>query len=298
MGYFDSANGIFIKVTNGAYSIVRRTSTSGSVVDNAVAQADWNIDKFDGTGVSGITLDLTKTQILFIQAQWLGVGTLTVGFEIDGEIYPAHKFMNANRLTVPYTQTFNLPVRLELRNTGASTGGTIQFCCCSVQSEGGEEQRGFPRSTPNAISTVGVTTRRPVLSLRPKATYNSVTNRCHIEDIEYVLRTRTNDCLVELVLGGTLTGAAWTSVGNDSCAEYDTTATAIAGGVTISQAYAVSGAGAASLISKAEADIRSPLVLSQIDALTATQVNISLVITSITGTSDNWPIFNWYEQVI
>ena len=60
-GAFDADNGIFLKVTNGAASFVRRTSASGSVVDNAVDQVDWNIDKFDGTEPSGVTLDLTKT---------------------------------------------------------------------------------------------------------------------------------------------------------------------------------------------------------------------------------------------
>ena len=84
--------------------IVLRTSTSGSVSDsNQVEKADWNIDPLDGTGPSGKTLDLTKTQILFIQAQCLGVGRVVVGFDIDGILVPVHQFLNANSLTVPYT---------------------------------------------------------------------------------------------------------------------------------------------------------------------------------------------------
>lgn len=299
-GYFDAANGVFLKVTNGVASFVLRTSTSGSVSDtNAVAQASWNIDKMDGTGVSGKTLDLTKTQILYIQAQWLGTGRVICGFDIDGCLYPCHEFLNANSLTVPYTQSFNLPVRMELRNTGTSSGApTIQFCCCSVQTEGGEESRGFPNSAPAGISTIAVTTRRPVLSIRPKATYNSVTNRTHVEDIIAQLRVTTNDALFELVIGGTLTGAAFASVGNESSVEYDTTATAISGGTAILKGFAPSAAGAVSSVIGVTGDLRFPLVLSQIDALTATQTPFSIVCTAFAGTSNVTPAMNWHEQVI
>ena len=194
-GYFDSANGIFLKVTNGENSFVRRTSTSGSVVDNAVTQSAWNIDKFDGTGVSGITIDLTKTQILFIQAQWLGVGRVIVGFGVAGVLYPAHAFVHANVLTVPYTQAFNLPIRMELRNTGNSAGATIQFICCSAQSEGGLQIRGWSNAA-GITTSIGVTTRRPILSIHPKATYNSITNRAQMRELEYTVRATTNDALL------------------------------------------------------------------------------------------------------
>ena len=298
VGYFDSANGIFLKVTNGVASIVRRTSTSGSAVDTAVTQASWSVDPFDGTGPSGITLDLTKTQILFISAQWLGVGRVQVGFDIDGVMYVAHEFKNANSLSVPYTQTFNLPVRMELRNTAGSVGATTQFCCCAVYSDNGNEVKGFPWSSPADIVTTAVTTRRPVLSIRPKATYNSRTNRAHLEDIDTLLRTTTNDCLYEIIIGGTLTGAAWTSVATSSTAEYDTTATAITGGYSAVKGFGISGSGALAQLSVGGLDIRNPIVLSQIDALTATQTSISLVCTSFAGTSNVTAVMNWHEQVL
>lgn len=299
VGYFDSANGIFLKVTNGVAGVVRRTSTSGSAVDTEVIQSAWNIDKMDGTGVSGKTIDPTKTQILFIQAQWLGVGRVVVGFDIDGVLYPCHQFLNANSLTVPYTQTFNLPVRMELRNVGTSFGTpTIQFVCCSVQSEGGSDVRGFPFTAPPTITTTAVTTRRPVLSIRPKATYNSRTNRAHIEDLVFSLRATTNDSMYEIVVGGTLTGAAFTSVDTNSVAEYDTTATAISGGVAVVSGVVISGSGSTAGITSRDADIRNPLVLSKIDGLTATQTPFSIVCTSFSGTSNVTALANWHEQVI
>lgn len=232
--------GIFASGADWSANLVLRTSTSGSASDaNSVAQADWNIDTF-GAGAknpSGITLDLTKTQILFIAAQWLGVGRVIMGFDINGRLYPAHQFLNANELTVPYCQTFNLPVRYEIRNTGAAeskarvgyfdhangafletvratAGGTINCVCCSVQSEGADEARGFPQSQNPGTASIGVTTRRPVFSIRPSATFSGLTNRGHIEIEDYWLTAATNSSIYEVVIGGTLTGASWLPVGN------------------------------------------------------------------------------------
>ena len=298
VGYFDSANGIFLKVTTGVASVVRRTSTSGSAVDNAVLQSAWNIDKMDGTGVSGRTIDLTKTQILFIQAQWLGVGRVVVGFDIDGVLMPVHQFLNANSLTVPYTQAFNLPVRLELRNTGASTGGSIQFVCCSVQSEGGQDARGFPHTVNNAITEVSCnTTGRPILSIRPSATYNSLPNRVHLEEIEKLINIESGKALWQLIIGGTLTGASWSAV-TESAAEFDVSATAISGGVPILSGYLSGGGATASGSAFGPADIRNPLTLSKIDALAATQPSLTLTVRATTGTVLALGSFNWHEQVI
>jgi len=167
-----------------------------------------------------------------------------------------------------------------------------------VQSEGAEQARGFPRTAGNGVTTIGVTARRPILSIRPKATYNSRTNRGHIELAEFDITASTNNSYIEIVVGGTLTGASFASVGADSIAEFDVAASAISGGVSIKGGYAITGSGVVRGILSSEADIRNPLVLSQIDALTATQTPISIVATPFSGTSNLSGTFNWHEQVI
>lgn len=239
--------GVFATGANPTVKIVVRTSTSGSPSDsNFAAQADWNIDKFDGTGPSGITLDFTKTQILVIQAQWLGVGRVIVGFDVCGILYAAHEFKDhANVLGVPYSQSFNLPIRLEAQTVTTSTvarvgvfdkyngvflectkstaGGTINFVCCSIQSEGGDESRGFPHAVGNGVTAIGVTTRRPVLSLRPALLYNFIDNRGHIELADIDISASSQSAYYEIVMGGTLTGASWLRKGPSSTAGSFTT---------------------------------------------------------------------------
>jgi hypothetical protein len=368
--------GVFASGSNWTAKLVRRTSTSGSPVEEEVTRLGvngWNIDQFDGTGPSGITLDLTKTQILFTAAQWLGVGRVIMGFDINGRLWPAHQFLHANVLTLPYTQTFNLPVRYEIRNTGAAeskarcgyfdhangfyletvraaAGGTIQYICCSVQSEGADQVRGFPQSQNPGITAIAVTTRRPVFSIRPSATFSGITNRGHIDIEDYWLTASSNGSIYEIVIGGTLTGAAWLAVGGsvaagafivgvrykiltvgttdytligasantigvsfvatgvgvgtgtatpeNSIAEYDSSATAIVGGGVVVTGEVLTGGGSVRGLAAATADFRNPTVLSKIDALAATQLPVTIVCTSTSGTSNVRAGMNWHEQVI
>ncbi len=80
VGYFGANDGVYLEQNGTDVRFVVRTSTSGSADDTGyVAQANWNVDKLDGTGPSGKTINLTtspKAQILFMDFEWLGVGTV------------------------------------------------------------------------------------------------------------------------------------------------------------------------------------------------------------------------------
>ena len=86
VGYFDDDNGIFARFNSAGPYFVQRSSVSGAPVDTAVAQASWNVDTLDGAGgvanPSGVTADFTKSQILVIDLQFLGVGRVRIGFVI------------------------------------------------------------------------------------------------------------------------------------------------------------------------------------------------------------------------
>lgn len=135
VGYFGVENGVYLEQADGELYLVLRSSTSGSVVENRVAQADWNTDTLDGNGNSRITLDITKSQIQFIDIEWLGVGTVRAGFVIDGAFVIAHKFHHANGITGTYMTTASLPIRYEITSTGP--GATLKHICNTVISSGG-----------------------------------------------------------------------------------------------------------------------------------------------------------------
>ncbi len=96
-GYYDANNGIFWELAGTEFRVVLRSSTSGSVVDTVVAQADWNGDKLDGAGQSKMDIDLSKANFFFIDFAWLGVGAVRFGvLAQDGSRWIAHTFENPN----------------------------------------------------------------------------------------------------------------------------------------------------------------------------------------------------------
>lgn len=146
VGYFDDNNGFILRLSDFAPQLVERSNVGGVFAENIIAQANWNIDPFDGTGPSGITLNLATTQILVIDFQWLGVGAVRMGFNINGILYYAHEFQHANLLAFPYTVTPNLPLRARVTTAPtAAASGLMAVYCMSVQVEAGQENLGFTR---------------------------------------------------------------------------------------------------------------------------------------------------------
>lgn len=141
VGYFDASNGIYLELTGTGPSFVRRSSSTTAT--ETAAQAAWNLDPMDGSGPSGINLDFTKTAILIVDFEWLGVGSIRIGFVVDGTIYYAHRFDNANVNASVYMSTPNLPVRYEISTGVGFVGVANMDCICSsVSSEGGIQAAG------------------------------------------------------------------------------------------------------------------------------------------------------------
>jgi len=247
VGTFDANNGIFFEDTGTGYQIVRRTYTSGSSVDTNVAQASWNGDKLDGTGASGYTLDPTKATILFTDYEWLGMGSVRVGFVIDGKFITAHTFLNANNLDTVYIQTANLPIRYEIETTGTISGAAVlQQVCSSAITEGGYEPRGVEQTIGTAslggvnlttagtfynIATIRIKSGRPYAVIIPQGALAAA-----ISNSDFELQLRLN--------ATPSTAFSYTSYSDN--VEYDLTGTTtITGGTIVSKTY-LSGKGVSS----------------------------------------------------
>ena len=132
-GIYDDNDGMYFELSGTTLSTGVRTSTSGSPVDTIVAQSSWNGDKLDGTGLSGVTIDITKVQLWWIDYQWLGSGHARFGiYGEDGARIVAHTVNNSNVITLPFTQTGTLPLRFQNTNTGGTSGSSELTTMCST----------------------------------------------------------------------------------------------------------------------------------------------------------------------
>ena len=285
VGYYGASNGMFLEQDGTTISFVERSAVTGSVVDTKVAKASWNIDKMDGTGPSGYTLDLTKAQIFWMDIEWLGLGTVRLGFIIDGQFIHCHSFHHANLVTTTYITTASLPLRYEITNTGTTASTSVlKQICSTVLSEGGYELRGLQQAVgttitaPYNLATAG--TFYPVISLRLKA---ANLDAIVILTALSVLGVSSTNYLWRVVATATTTGGTWVSAGTNSNVEYNLTGTATTGGRILAQGYFSS-----TNQSHSKIDILKEALFSfqlERDGLTNTPYELSLVMTAAGGSS-------------
>ena len=237
VGYFDANNGVFLQRNGTELSLIIRTYTGGSADDTRkVVQSAWNGDPLDGSGASGITLDTTKAQILFADFEWLGVGSVRVGFVIDGQYITAHTFDNANEVTSVYMQTATLPLRIEIENTAATaSSSSMKQICSTVISEGGYEQTSVERVARRSTTLTGIgTSFVPLVSIRLAS--DSLGAVILPKQVR-VLPIANGEYEIALVRNATLTGASYDTT-TFASVDFDVTATAMSGGDIVLNEYA------------------------------------------------------------
>lgn len=244
-------------IGGGTAQLFIRSKTSGSVVETAYDQADWNIDTVGN-------VDWSTSQIFAIDLQSLKVGRVRFALVRSGRPTPIHAITNDNIRATGYWQTASLPPAWRIYNDATYTYAEMAYgdadnavgiryrlpvnasaemraICVTVKSEGGVElfsMPGFNRSADNGVAAKTVsTTLVPVLSIRPAATINSIANRGLYIPNGFSIQTN-NPIRYVILYRPTLTGASFAAVdATYSGMEADTSATAVSGGIVVASGY-------------------------------------------------------------
>lgn len=299
-GYGDAENGIFYEQNGVAGVQFRlRSSTTGAPVDEVVTQANWNLDRLDGTGPSGITLAQDKDFILIIDLQFLGMGRVRIGFDIGGEVIYGHEFLCANIKDEAYMQSATLPILAQISAAaGLAANVDSHFKCAQVSSEAGFDiPLGRPFSCEGNV-TAANGSRTHILSIRPRLLFNTITNRISIVIESLEVLAGLNPVYWELVVGGAFTaGPVWSDV--------DTTYSAFQKGLpastwngastptVLASGYVGSSASVRGAISK-DLTLAYPITLNRAGAVRALGT-LHLLLTGISNTSASRAAFNWRE---
>lgn len=287
-GYFGSDNGYFVQRSGTALSIVERSVR----VDTPVPQLQWNVDRLDGTGPSRFVLDMTKSQVFFMDIEWLGVGAVRTGFVIDGAFVTAHVFNHANYLARTYMTTACLPVRYEIQNTDGNSG-TMKHICATVISEGGYEPKEqlYCSTSPYTGIVLGATgVLVPFVSIRLAS--GRLDSIVVLKQLNVAVSTNNDLAQWQLVLNGTLGGATWNAAtGGSTNVQIDTSATTVTGGRVIEVGYAQTGS--------INTSLQPSFFESQIGRNSFTQTSDTLTFCAIPLSSDPktfWS-FAWAELI-
>lgn len=250
IGYFDDNNGAFFESDGGTIGITTRSNDSGTFADTTVVQANWNLDNLDGgddaANPSGATADWTKAQIFVIDFQWLSVGRVRFGIEINGVIIYVHEVAVSNVNAIPWTSTPNLPLRYELVSTTNSGVCSMRCICSAVISEGGTEDVGIVHRTSTAgaeVVTAVENTIYAVVGLRLKTTHVGTTVKILNAAIQIHTASETLEWLLiwKPTVAGTFT---YSSITNSACQRaLGATANTVTGGTIIGGGYIESGSG-------------------------------------------------------
>jgi hypothetical protein len=298
VGYFGRDNGFYLQLNNSTLSFVERTLVTGAITETTVDQSSWNVDKMNGTGPSGITLDITKAQILFMDVEWLGVGTVRLGFVINGQFYICHKFHHANLITSTYITTASLPLRYEITNTGVTaSASTLKQVCSTVISEGGYELRGAQLAVGTSITapiTFAVAgTYYPAVGIRLKAT--TLDAIAIVTAVSILGLGNGKNYAWRVVQAATITGGSWVPASADSGVEYNLTGSSATGGRILAQGYVnSSNQGSPSINILKEALFSTQLERNSFTS-TPLEIVVEMAIDTIGGTLGAYVSMDWEE---
>lgn len=244
-GYFDDDNGAYFGVNASGLFVA---TIRGGGAPAVIQQSSWNGDKLDGTGPSGLTLDIAEGNISEILYTWYGYGDILFQVVVNDSfnqqrIVTVHTFRPSDETSFADP---NLPIRERVQNGAA--GGNFQIFVS------GRQYSILGAYNPNrritcqfnlGVASVG-TTVTPLISFRRKADFpvagrtNSVSATVNGADL-----LSSASSLYQLIIGGTLSNTTFvTPTGipaNETGLEVNTTATTITGGIIVYEGLVESG---------------------------------------------------------
>ena len=179
IGVGDSVDGFFFGYNGADFGVLRRQNGT----DNWIPQTSWNVDKFNGTGLSGVTLNPTKGNVYSIEYQWLGFGAISFFIENPATGFPTlvHIIQYANANTIPSIFNPTLPVMAQVINTTNASNLTLSTSSAMGMVEGNADTNSLVTVNSFSNSKLVTTTETSVFTLRNNAIFQGKTNRVRVQ---------------------------------------------------------------------------------------------------------------------
>lgn len=232
-GIGDSTEGLFFGYQDQVFGIFHKKIGANTFIP----QSSWKIDKFDGSGKSGITLDPTKGNVFQIKYHWSGFGMIRFYIENPetGFNECVHYIEYGNTYATPFVSNPSFSGFAYSENTTNATDVVLKVGCFSGFVEGKISNSSYLRnSTVNSKSIA--TTETNIMTIRCNETFSGVPNRVRLEpDLINIATDGNKTFLVNLYANATLGGTPnFIDIDSDtSIASVDTAGTTITGGIPV-----------------------------------------------------------------
>lgn len=230
--------------------------------------------------------------------EWLGVGSVRMGFVINGQFIVCHTFNHANIIASTYITTASLPLRYEIFNTAGTSGATtLKQICSTVISEGGYELRGVQQAVSTPITsarTFAVAgTYYPIVSIRLKSTRLDAI--VIVSAISLLGTGNGKNYQWRVVATATTTGGLWVDAGANSAVQYNLTGSSASGGRILASGFInSSNQGSPSINILKEALFANQLERNPFTA-TAYEIVIEMAVGTTSGGEGAYASIDWEE---
>lgn len=209
-GYTDFTNGFYFGVDGTGKYVAHVT---GGVATKTY-QSDWNVDKLDGTGDSGYTLDLADGNVTHIDFTWYGYGDIEYSYFIGNPTTNKIEKVVCHRTRIDDSASVidpNQPLTFRSGN-GASTTTNVSLYIGGQQfsTVGGnlDPQKRQAGEILSSYTTATNTDWQPIIAVRKKAQLNGRTNSV-LAYLNSFAVSADSDMEIRVTIGGTTSNGTW-----------------------------------------------------------------------------------------
>jgi hypothetical protein len=221
--------------TTGASVAAAQSWAGVASTDTFYPQDEWNGDKLDGTGASGVTLDPTKLNIFQFNIGYLGTDALV----IKSKVSPAnsnnstwvtlHTIRFTNSRTTPIFSNPSFPYTLAAYSAGSTTDLIVRTASCGGFIEGQKVLHGNRFTYFNQLTTVGSSNYQALFTIMNSRTYLGKSSQVVINllNVSGAIK-HTSPVIFYLIKNGSLAGNPnFAALATYSASVWDTAATTV-----------------------------------------------------------------------
>ena len=210
------------------------TKAGAAASETFIKQSDWNGDKLDGTGASGVTLNPLKGNVFQVGIQYLGFGAIVFSIEVGHEgnnpdFVVCHTLNLPNTLTATSLGNPSFPFTMAVYSAGSTTDLSITVGSFAGFVEGAKVLQGNRFSYFNSTTAGTATDYRALFTIQNPRYYAGRANQAVINMLAVSAAVKhTQPVVFYLIRNGTLAGNPnFQSLSTISASLWDTSATTV-----------------------------------------------------------------------